>query len=306
MQREQVVDLVDRLAVRGDRAGETAGRDEASPARPARLGEAPVDAVDQAGEAVGEAGLDRALGVLADRAPRARRDRCGAASPRGAASASIEISTPGPITPPRYSPSPETASKLVEVPKSTTTQAPCRFAYAATALTRRSAPSSCGLSIRIGIPVFRPGPTIRQGRRRAGRRALVLGAELRHDRGDDRAVDAIEAELVQREQVRDSRPARPRSRRDRCAAASRALSRPPRRRRRASACCRRRRREHAAIMVHRREREALRRRGVAPCWAVKRALELKGIDYKRVEWPPTLHVPLQRLRFSQGTVPGLV
>jgi glutathione S-transferase len=43
-----------------------------------------------------------------------------------------------------------------------------------------------------------------------------------------------------------------------------------------------------------------------PCWAVKRGLELKGIEYKRVEWPPTLHVPLQRMRFSQGTVPGLV
>src|SRR4051794_34849808 len=42
-----------------------------------------------------------------------------------------------------------------------------------------------------------------------------------------------------------------------------------------------------------------------PCWAVKRALEMKGIPYKRVEWPPTLHVPLQRMRFSQGTVPGL-
>jgi glutathione S-transferase len=42
-----------------------------------------------------------------------------------------------------------------------------------------------------------------------------------------------------------------------------------------------------------------------PCWAVKRALEMKGIPYKRVEWPPTLHVPLQRVRFSQGTVPGL-
>jgi glutathione S-transferase len=42
-----------------------------------------------------------------------------------------------------------------------------------------------------------------------------------------------------------------------------------------------------------------------PCWAVKRALELKGIEYKRVELPVTMHVPLQRLRFSQGTVPGL-
>jgi glutathione S-transferase len=42
-----------------------------------------------------------------------------------------------------------------------------------------------------------------------------------------------------------------------------------------------------------------------PCFAVKRALEMKGIAYKRVEWPPTLHVPLQRMRFAQGTVPGL-
>jgi glutathione S-transferase len=42
-----------------------------------------------------------------------------------------------------------------------------------------------------------------------------------------------------------------------------------------------------------------------PCWAVKRALEQKGIEYKRVELPVTMHKPLQRLRFSQGTVPGL-
>ena len=42
-----------------------------------------------------------------------------------------------------------------------------------------------------------------------------------------------------------------------------------------------------------------------PCWAVKHALEMKGVPFKRIEWPPSLHVPLQRLRFSQGTVPGL-
>jgi glutathione S-transferase len=42
-----------------------------------------------------------------------------------------------------------------------------------------------------------------------------------------------------------------------------------------------------------------------PCWAVKGALELKEIEYKRVELPVTMHIPLQRLRFSQGTVPGL-
>jgi glutathione S-transferase len=35
-------------------------------------------------------------------------------------------------------------------------------------------------------------------------------------------------------------------------------------------------------------------------------MELKRIPYKRIEWPPTMHVPMQRLRFSQGTVPGLV
>ena len=34
-----------------------------------------------------------------------------------------EISSPGPIAPPRYSPSAETASMLIPVPKSTTTQA---------------------------------------------------------------------------------------------------------------------------------------------------------------------------------------
>ena len=43
-----------------------------------------------------------------------------------------------------------------------------------------------------------------------------------------------------------------------------------------------------------------------PCLAVARALDLKGIEYEQVEWPPTAHVPLQRLRFGQGTVPGLV
>lgn len=35
-----------------------------------------------------------------------------------------------------------------------------------------------------------------------------------------------------------------------------------------------------------------------PWFAVKRAMEMKGIAYKRVEWPPTPHVLLQRLRFA--------
>lgn len=46
--------------------------------------------------------------------------------------------------------------------------------------------------------------------------------------------------------------------------------------------------------------------GSHPCEAVKRALELKGIGYRVVEFPPPFHVPLQRVRFGRRTVPGLV
>src|SRR6476469_4088204 len=46
--------------------------------------------------------------------------------------------------------------------------------------------------------------------------------------------------------------------------------------------------------------------GSHPCVAVRRALELKRVDYKIVEFPPPFHVPLQRLRFGQRTVPGIV
>ena len=78
------------------------------------------------------------------------------------------------------------------MPKSTATQAPSTFAWAATALTSRSAPSSCGLSTRIGIPVFRLGPTIRQALPDVRSAELLpLGAELRHDGRDDRAVEPI-------------------------------------------------------------------------------------------------------------------
>ncbi len=45
------------------------------------------------------------------------------------------------------------------MPKSTTTHVSLTRSYAATELTSRSAPTSCGLSIRIGIPVRIVGPT---------------------------------------------------------------------------------------------------------------------------------------------------
>src|SRR5699024_11049535 len=45
--------------------------------------------------------------------------------------------------------------------------------------------------------------------------------------------------------------------------------------------------------------------GSHPCAAVQRALELKGIDYTRFEWPPTVHVPAQWLLFRERTVPAI-
>ena len=63
------------------------------------------------------------------------------------------------MIPPAYSPLAVTTSKVVAVPKSTTTAPSGQRAWAATALTMRSAPTSRGLSYRMGIPVFTPGPT---------------------------------------------------------------------------------------------------------------------------------------------------
>jgi glutathione S-transferase len=42
-----------------------------------------------------------------------------------------------------------------------------------------------------------------------------------------------------------------------------------------------------------------------PCAVVERALQLKGVPYRRVELIPVLHRPVQRLRFHAGSVPGL-
>jgi len=45
--------------------------------------------------------------------------------------------------------------------------------------------------------------------------------------------------------------------------------------------------------------------GSHPCACVERALELKGIAYKRVELPPPLHAAIARVRFGARTVPAL-
>lgn len=45
--------------------------------------------------------------------------------------------------------------------------------------------------------------------------------------------------------------------------------------------------------------------GSHPCAAVEKALELKRLPYRVVEWPPPMHAPLQRVIFGIRTVPGL-
>ncbi len=45
--------------------------------------------------------------------------------------------------------------------------------------------------------------------------------------------------------------------------------------------------------------------GSHPCAAVQKALKIKGLGYRVVEWPPPLHAPLQKLTFGPRTVPGL-
>ncbi len=45
--------------------------------------------------------------------------------------------------------------------------------------------------------------------------------------------------------------------------------------------------------------------GSHPCAAVEKALRLKSLAYRKIEWPPPLHAPLQRALFGARTVPGL-
>jgi glutathione S-transferase len=45
--------------------------------------------------------------------------------------------------------------------------------------------------------------------------------------------------------------------------------------------------------------------GSHPCAAVEKALEIKGLRYRVIEWPPPLHAPIQRVLFGARTVPAL-
>ena len=70
---------------------------------------------------------------------------------------------PGASAPPTNSPRSLTASKLVDVPKSTTMAGPPYRWTAATVFMIRSLPTSLGLSSRTGTPVFTPGSTMTAG-----------------------------------------------------------------------------------------------------------------------------------------------
>jgi glutathione S-transferase len=43
-----------------------------------------------------------------------------------------------------------------------------------------------------------------------------------------------------------------------------------------------------------------------PSAAIERAIELKGLEYRRIDLIPVLHKPLQQARFGGATVPGVV
>jgi hypothetical protein len=74
--------------------------------------------------------------------------------------ASTEISMPGASAPPTNSPRALTASKFVDVPKSTTIAGPPYRCTAASEFMIRSLPTSLGLSVRTGTPDFTPGSTM--------------------------------------------------------------------------------------------------------------------------------------------------
>ena len=109
----------DRPRVRGDQVGEAARRDRPGLGRRAPRGSARRSR-PPGPRSRRRARLQRRAGRLADHASAARRIGTLTSRAARANSASIEISIPGASTPPTYSPSGETTSKFVDVPKSTT------------------------------------------------------------------------------------------------------------------------------------------------------------------------------------------
>ena len=195
----------------------------------------------------------------------------------------------------------------MEVPKSTATQAPLHLRVSRDRVDQPVSPElvrvvhqdrHAGLHAGAHEQAGLVHPPLTQG--------LVLGLEPGYDGGDDRAVQRVEAEAVQGEQVGEARRHSSAVEWGSVCSRQSRLARRRRTRRCGSGCFRRPPPAACGDYGSPVSVKLYVVQASHPCWAVKRALDLKGIEYKRVEWPPTLHVPLQRLRFSQGTVPGLV
>jgi glutathione S-transferase len=58
-------------------------------------------------------------------------------------------------------------------------------------------------------------------------------------------------------------------------------------------------------MLHAMEARLYVVHGSHPCAAVEKALTMKGVPYRKVELPPPMHAPIQRVLFGKRTVPGI-
>ena len=120
-------------------------------------------------------------------------------------SAVSEISRPGPIAPPRYSPSAETTSTLIPVPKSTTTQASLeslvggdRVDQAVGADLERVVDADRHPGLQPGTDGQALGVEVALGE------LLELGAERWHDGGDADGVDFAERHPTEGEKPGDA------------------------------------------------------------------------------------------------------
>ena len=103
LERQQVVDVVDRRREGHDVLGQAAGGDRRG-VRAELAAQAADDAVDLPGEAEDDPGADRVDRAFADQRAAARRGRCAAAWPRARSARRARSPRPGEMMPPRYSP----------------------------------------------------------------------------------------------------------------------------------------------------------------------------------------------------------
>ena len=185
LERQQRHVLVDGSAA-GDQRREAAGREHAVPAPSSSFMRSTIPST-MADGAVDDAASACSVVDLPIDASAARRTRRARAARRGRRAPRARSRCRGRSRRRRTRPAAETASKVVAVPKSTTMHGPPTRAMAATALTMRSAPTSRGLSIRIGMPRAHAGPDQQRVDAASALRPRPVhsAASDGHGRGDD-------------------------------------------------------------------------------------------------------------------------